>query len=155
MQNSLPITVLAAASLASVSPAAAISFPSLTTIYVGSGAFDDGGGVIEGTATAVVCSNVSGVTVSVRVLMLGFAGSIEGQGASNAPHGGMAIFTTHPIVPYNGVNLATGGFIGTINIEATNSAVFCTASLIDAGGPAESASPLRLVRVNAHPGTEE
>jgi hypothetical protein len=148
---------LAAVALAATlaQPASAVTFPSLTTIYVGSGAFDDGGGVIEGTATAVVCSNVSGVTVSVRVLMLGSTGSVEGQGASNAPHGGVVIFTTHPILPYNQVNLATGGFIGTINIEATNSAVFCTASLIDAGGPAESASPLRLVRVNAHPGTVE
>jgi len=43
-----------------VPPAAAITVPELTTIYVGSGVFDSGHPTNQGTATVVTCSNVSG-----------------------------------------------------------------------------------------------
>ena len=37
-------------------PAAAVTFPTLTTIYVGSGVFDDGGAAATGEATSIHCS---------------------------------------------------------------------------------------------------
>jgi hypothetical protein len=41
-------------------------------------------------------------------------------------------------------------------VEATNSAVFCTAAVIDAGSATPAFSmPIHLVRVNPHPGTVE
>ena len=45
-------------------PAGAVTFPSLTTIYVGSGVRDDGGAANLGLATTFICSNVSGVTTT-------------------------------------------------------------------------------------------
>jgi hypothetical protein len=67
---------LAAAALtaALAQPAAAVTFPSLTTIYVGSGVYDDGLGTNASEATSIHCSNVSGVSVQVRVLILAQAG---------------------------------------------------------------------------------
>ena len=126
---------LAAIALAAAvaQPASAITFPSLTTIYVGAGAFDDGSSAHTGEALFVSCTNVSGVAVNIRVVMLGATGFIEGQSTrSNLGHGQSAFFYSHAVQLVGGNNLETGIFIGTINIESTNSAVFCNAKTIDA-----------------------
>ena len=68
-----------ALAVALAQPAAAVTFPTLTTIYVGSGVYDDGSGSATGTATAIHCSNVSGVSVQVRVLVLSSVGGVEGS----------------------------------------------------------------------------
>ena len=44
---------------------------------------------------------------------------------------------------------------GTVNIEATNSGVFCTAMIVDAASGNVDGVDLHLVRVNPHPGTVE
>ena len=54
----------------------AVTFPSLTTIYVGSGVRDNGAATDAGVATSIHCSNVSGVSVQVRVLILGDTGAV-------------------------------------------------------------------------------
>ena len=79
-----------ALAVALVEPASAVTFPSLTTIYVGSGVFDDGNGANVGTATSIHCSNVSGVDVQVRVLSQtevepAYAGSICFSTSQPAP----------------------------------------------------------------------
>jgi hypothetical protein len=151
-------TLVAVATLAAAlaHPAAAITFPSLTTIYVGAGVFDDGGSASTGEATFVSCTNVSGVAVDIRVLMLGSTGFVEGQSTkSNLGHGQSAFFYTHTVQLVGGNNLETGLFIGTINIESTNSAVFCNARTIDAAAQSAAGTILPLVRVNPHPGTVE
>ena len=61
-------TYIAAFALAGAlaQPASATTFPTLTTIYVGSGAYDDGSTDDAGTATSIHCSNVSGVARCAR-----------------------------------------------------------------------------------------
>jgi hypothetical protein len=140
-------------------PAAAVTFPSLTTIYVGSGVYDNGGVANAGEATSIHCSNVSGVAVQVRVLVLGNTGSVEGSLTVNVGHGASATISTHATAIFaEGLNLLDTGSVsqGVVNVEATNSAVFCTADRVDAENvkPAYM-SPLHLVRVNPHPGTVE
>ena len=71
MKKYLPAAALA---VALAQPASATTFPTLTTIYVGSGVYDDGSANDVGEATSVHCSNVSGVSVDVRVLILHKAG---------------------------------------------------------------------------------
>lgn len=44
---------------------------------------------------------------------------------------------------------------GTVNIEATESGVFCTAMIVDADTAGPNGIALNLVRVNPHPGTVE
>jgi hypothetical protein len=152
---------LAAVALAATlaQPAAAVTFPTLTTIYVGSGVFDDGNVDHIGEATSIHCSNVSGVSVQVRVLILNATGGIAGSLTRALVHGATETFSTHQTTIFidgNG-DLATGDVgQGVVNVEATNSAVFCTAAILDAAGdPPVFSMPLHLVRVNPHPGTVE
>ena len=138
-------------------PAAAVTFPTLTTIYVGSGVYDDGSTGGSGEATSIHCSNVSGVPVQVRVLVLSNAGAVEGSHTVALAHGVTETFSTHETVIFFEADVATGLVNqGVVNVEATNSAVFCTAAVIDAAGnPPLFSMPLHLVRVNPHPGTVE
>jgi len=61
-------TIFAALTLAAAlaQPAAAVTFPSLTTIYVGTGIRDDGNLSGMGVATVFPCINVSGATATIR-----------------------------------------------------------------------------------------
>jgi hypothetical protein len=150
---------LAAVALAATlaQPAAAVTFPTLTTIYVAPGAFDDGGGANLGFATVVSCANVSGVTTNIRVLVLSFTGGVASAVvASNVAHGASTRFVTHTTFLHNeNFNLATGLLTdGVINVESLQSAVFCSFHVVSAPGTGTSV-PLNAVRVNPHPGTAE
>ena len=148
-------SLIAATTVVGLSTADAVTFPSLTTIYVGSGVTDDGGADNAGVATSFLCSNVSGITASMRVLVLNSAGSVEAsQTLNNFQHGTAIAVSTHPTTIFPDLNLATGPFFGTVNIEATQSAIFCSAVIVDAATVA-NVGPLHLVRVNPHPGTIE
>jgi hypothetical protein len=153
------LAVFAFGAFAFAQPAAAITFSKLTTIYVGSGVYDNGGAAHSGVATSVHCSNVSGVSVQVRVLILSSGGSVEGSLTQTLAHGATQTFSTHETAIFNEPfgSLATGSVTqGVANVEATNSAVFCTAAVIDAGSfPPVFSMPIHLVRINPHPGSVE
>ena len=155
MQESLLTLAFAAIPLAA-SPALATTFPSLTTIYVGSGVRDDGGGADTGLATTFHCSNVSGADANLRFLVLRSTGAIAGQATAAVAHGGSLTVSTHfTSTFFPEVDLGTGTVSpGAINIESTESAVFCTAAIIDAADVGEGIA-LHLIRVNPHPGTVE
>jgi hypothetical protein len=159
MQGFFAASILTAASLAIAHPAAAITFPSLTTIYVGSGVYDSGDIDGIGQATSIHCSNVSGVAAQVRTLVLRANGAIAASLASNLAHGATFTFSTHQTDLFSDSDggLDTGAISqGVVNVEATNSGIFCTAVVLDAQNvPPVFMTPLNLVRVNAHPGTVE
>jgi len=154
-----PLIALGAACAAILAqPASATTFPTLTTIYVASGVYDDGSADNAGEATSVHCSNVSGVSVQVRVLILDRVGAFAGALTESLAHGETFTFSTHRTIAFaDPINLATGLVTqGVVNVEATNSAVFCTAHIVDAAGdPPAFMGDLHLVRVNPHPGTVE
>ena len=155
MKTYLPVAALVALF---AQPAAAVTFPSLTTIYVGSGVTDNGGAENAGIATTFLCSNVSGVDASVRWLVLDASGTIvEGQSTFPVGHGETLAVSTHFTATFTTATLNTGIVNhGVVNIESTQSAVFCTAAIVDAAGPPPAFTmPLHLVRVNPHPGTVE
>jgi hypothetical protein len=137
-------------------PATATTFPSLTTIYVGSGVFDSGDANGVGTATTIHCSNVSGVQAQLRVLILGSLGAVVGSLSSPLSHGVTLTVSTHNTAVYGDASLATGAVNqGVVNVESTNSGVFCTAMTVNASLSTVEGVPLHLVRVNPHPGTVE
>jgi hypothetical protein len=137
-------------------PALAITFPSLTTIYVGTGVRDDGGAADAGTATSFHCTNVSGATASLRFLVLNFNGTAVGNVTVFVGHGQTTTHSTHLTASYIDGNLSTGPVIqGGINIESDQSGVFCSAVTISASATFPDGVPLRLVRINPHPGTVE
>ena len=158
MKHLVVATILAAAL---AQPAAAITFSKLTTIYVGAGVYDSGHFADDvGEATSIHCSNVSGVSVQVRALVLNTTGGVAGTPVTvTLAHGESLTFSTHPTVIFADVtgDLNTFGISpGVVNVEATNSAVFCTAVVVDAANAKPVyMSPLHLVRVNPHPGTVE
>ena len=146
--------VAAALAVTLAQPATAITFPSLTTIYVGSGVYDDGATENAGTATSLHCSNVSGQNASVRVLIISSVGSVLASLTDSVSHGRTVSYSTH-LTTFQEVPLATGAVTqGVVNIEATQSGVFCSAMIVPAGAVATGVA-LHLVRVNPHPGTVE
>ena len=147
------------ATLALAQQAAAITFPSLTTIYVGTGVRDTGDGPDVGIATAFQCSNVSGNTAQLRFLVLDKDGTIEGSLTRTVPHATTSGVSTHSTVLFDEDTLLSPGssiMRGTINIESTESGVFCQAYIADARTTVpDSVVPLDLVRVNPHRDTLE
>jgi hypothetical protein len=148
-------TYLAAVALAAAlpQPAAAITFSSLTTIYVASGVYS-----LFDADTAVHCSNVSGHSAQLRVLVLLPTGVVGASTTQTLAHGATITVATSVIAGYDAVVLAELGdvIVGVVNVEATQSAVFCTAHVVNQDAPSPTTgNPLHLVRVNPHPGTVE
>jgi hypothetical protein len=152
----LSASVIATACIASA-PAAAITFSKLTTIYIGGGIVDSGGTLATGKASVFHCANVSGFTATVRVLVLNENGSPRGNFTTNVPHAGAITVATHPTNAYIAHhNINTGSLApGAVNIESTQSGVFCTAETINAADTVPVGVTRNLVRVNPHPGTVE
>jgi hypothetical protein len=139
-------------------PASAITFPSLTTIYVGTGVTDSATGPELGFATAFQCSNVSGSTAQIRFLVLELNGSVVGSHVLSVAHGGSVGVSTHATAFFDEDGLIAPGdgiIRGTVNIESTQSGVFCQAYVTEAAGTVPNVVPLKLVRINPHPGTVE
>jgi hypothetical protein len=137
------------------SPAA---FPSSTTIYIIPGVRDDGGGTNAGIATTVNCTNVSGIPVNIRVLAFNYFGDKKADETyTSIAHTQNLSVSTHFTAFFTAENsLSTGPMEpGVIDIEATNAAVFCAASVEDAATTSASGWDLHMVRVNAAPGTQE
>jgi hypothetical protein len=157
MQKSLLAAALAAFATLSGS-AAAVTFPSLTTIYIGSGVRNTVDIVDAGVATSFHCTNASGLTASVRFLVLNLNGSVAGTFTEpTLQHGRTQSVATHGTVVFGNEQATSAGTVinqGSIIIESTESGVLCTAAVVDAGTAIPAfAMPLHLVRVNAHPGT--
>lgn len=148
------LTVVALA-VAFAQPAAAVTFPSLTTIYVGSGVRDDGA-ANTGVATSFNCSNVSGVSAQVRFLVLSHLGQVKASQTTTILHGETRTASTHDEATFDeDFILATGAVgQGVINVESTQSGVFCNATITN-GAVGGNGIDLNMVRVNPHPGTVE
>jgi hypothetical protein len=138
-------------------PASAITFPSLTTIYIGGGVHDSGGEDFTGRATTFVCTNVSGRLSNIRFLVLQADGTVAKSVAGSIAHGQTHTISTKDTGTFHETNFTKTGFLshGAINIEATESAVFCHASVLDATFTPSFSMHLPLVRINPHPGSVE
>ena len=136
-------------------PAAAVTFPTLTTIYVGTGLSELT--PLANTTGVVSCANVSGQTANLRVLILNFNGAVADTHTQALAHGANMTVGTRGAASLSITSMDTPAPLlnGTVNIESTESAVFCTAMLIDKTTPGPNGVTLRLVRSNGHPGAEE
>jgi hypothetical protein len=150
-------TLLACALLASATaPAQAITFSTLTLIYVGTGVRDNGGGFDAGIATSFNCSNVSGLTAQVRITVRGYNGPVEGTKTFTMLHGHTRTASTHAEATFNSDGYLSTGQVdqGLVQIYSTQSGVFCNAIITDAAD-AGNGFNLGMVRLNPHPGTVE
>ena len=148
-----------AASVVVAAPVWATTFPSLTTIYIVPGVVDSGDANNVGVATAFQCSNVSGVTTEIRFLVLSETGAVLGSvTVASVLHGATIQVSTHFTNPYiNETALITGTVLntGVVNIESLQSAVFCTAAIIDAAAVNPDGVTPHIIRVNPNPGSVE
>ena len=88
--------------------------------------------------------------------MLHSDGTTSGVFAVNLSHGHTVAVSTHDAPLFGESGTAGAGLIqGAANIESTQSAVFCSAAILDSVAPLEFSFPLHIVRVNPHPGTVE
>jgi hypothetical protein len=148
--------LLAATTIAAGAPAGAITFSKLTTIYIGNGIRDNGGALNEGIATSFHCANVSGLTANVRFLVLAENGAPRASHTLTLVHGASTTVSTHATEAHAELSLVTGSVDpGILNIESTQSDVFCAAETINAADPIPIGVSRNLVRVNPHPGTVE
>ena len=150
---------VAAIALEGTTPAWSTTFPALTPIYFASGAMDNNDTTSSGVATVVSCSNMSGQTASIRYQFRGENGTPVAGGTLL-----VANLATKTVLTEGGVNfvsstqLPTGIFYsGSIQVLSTQSAVFCSAMLVHAGGQSTgpAGAALHMVRLNPHPGTVE
>ena len=159
MKKTLSALLSAGSLLPAASAAQATTFPTLTTIYVGSGLTDTGSGANVGIATTIHCTNTSGLTTSLRFVVLSAGGNVAASPTFNGlPHGFTITVSTHHANAFSEFSQLSPGSIithGGIVIESTQSGVFCTAMIVDAAATVPSGIPLHLVRVNPHPGTVE
>ena len=129
----------------------------LPTIYIVSGVYDDGRAAREGFATVFACSNASGSPVDLRIAVLDKDGNSRGEASvGSLAHGRTATITTHATFGYGGDGLTSPGwpiYGGGAVIEASSSAVFCSAIVVDASDDPAFVKPslawsLHLVRID-------
>ena len=137
--------------------ASAITFGSLTTIYIGTAVRDDGSTGFAGVSTTFHCSNVSGLSAQIRFLVLNGNGSVVGNHTATVAHGVTYAVSTHEAGAYAEDHLLNTGLVdeGLVNIESTQSGVFCRGATTKSAIGEPDGVVLFLVRVNPHPGTVE
>ena len=128
-------------------------------IYRASGVLDTGGGDNTGAGTAVHCTNFSGVTENVRVVIRKNDGLLVANQPLAAPHLNTVTWLTKAIFLYSGTNLNTLTIKqGTLAIAATSINVTCTAMQVDAaagGATSPQTAVLHMTRFNPIPATQE
>ena len=149
------LAAAAAIALTAILPAQATTF-SLRTIYIASGVSDDGGAANVGTATTVFCTNASGKSTTLRIAFYDNAGTIRGLSAVIIPHLTTYTLSTHVVAFFSDQSASTGAILqGVLNVSTTESAVFCSAMIVDAAAATVQGVDLHMVRFNPHPGTVE
>ena len=145
-----------AATLAAPS-AGATTFPTLTQIYAASGVIENSVTAVSGLMTAISCTNMSGQTASVRYVFRREDGTIAAGGTLLVGSLASRVVTTqgsNNII--NAFALPTSFMTGgSLQVLSTESAVFCSAMMVNAAGTEGPGVDLHMVRFNPHPGTVE
>jgi hypothetical protein len=148
-------SIIAVAALAVYGPAyAAIGDPEVI-IYRVSGVADSGGAT--GVATTFHCTNFSGVTENVRIVVRATAGNILANLDQQVPHLWTVSASTKDTIIYTeNIQLATGGIPqGTAAIAATSVNVTCTAMQVESNNTSPVGIKLHMTRFNPISGTQE
>src|SRR3954454_21594863 len=143
--------LIAVAALAFTMPAqAGVNDPEVV-IYRASGVVDAGV-----TATSFHCTNFSGVTENVRIVVRGLGSSILANTVVPVAHLNTAILSTQDVFIYSDSSLATGATGGgTAAIAATSVNVTCTAMQVQTNVTNPVGIALHMTRFNPITGTQE
>jgi hypothetical protein len=148
--------IIAAAAFACAEPVQAGENDPEVIIYRGSGVIDTGGGDNTGAGTAFHCTNFSGVTEHIRIVVRNTNGTLMANQPFTVPHLFTATALTKAGFFFNGANMGTGSIRqGTVAIAATSIHITCTAQQFDAGAFSPQTGKLHMTRFNPIPGTQE
>ena len=108
------------------------------------------------SATVFHCTNFSGVTETIRIVVRDSLAGVVANFAQPLNHLETITFATHNVTLYAHLSLATG-FIaqGTAAIAATSASFVCTAMTIDAASSSPVGIALHGIRFSPLPGTQE
>ena len=156
MMFSRSMIALAFALLLPAQAQAAAGDPEIV-IYRFPGVLDSGGGPVVGVATVFHCTNFSGVTETIRIVVRDFNTTIKANDTQSVAHLSNVTIATHDTGVYaEDKVLLTGGVAqGTAAIAATSVNIICTAMTIDAAGSKPDGVALRGIRFNPVPGSQE
>jgi len=149
--NSLRYPIAVAALVFTMPAQAAIGDPEVI-LYRVSGVVDDAAG---GTASAVHCTNFSGVPETLRIVVRALNGALVTNQAFTINHLQTVIVSTHDVTIYTDVNLATGSFQGTAAIAATSINMTCTAMQVQSNITIPTGIALHMTRFSPIAGTQE
>jgi hypothetical protein len=126
-------------------------------LYRFPGVFDNGSIGTAGVATSFHCTNFSGVTETIRIVVRNSLSNLVANTAFAIPHLSTVTASTHATFLYaTNVNLGTGLVAqGTAAIAATSINIICTAMIVDAASASPVGIALRGVRFNPAPGSQE
>ena len=146
-------SMIAVAALAVYGPAHAEVGGPEVLIYRLSGVAESGGAM--GVTTAFHCTNFSGITETVRVVVRSNGGALAANAALPVPHLNTAILSTHNVSIYLNTLLLTDIFQGTAAIAATSVNVTCTAMQVQTNVTNPVGIALHMTRFNPVPGSQE
>jgi len=149
--------IIAFATLAVTPPAhAGINDPEVI-IYRYFGVVDNGGPANTGAATVFLCTNYSGVSEIIRIVLRQFNNTLLQNSAFTLGHLETLSAATHNVnlTFINGLLTPNTVVRGTAAIAATSTSIGCTAMLVDAASAAPAGVKLHGVRLNPVPVTQE
>jgi hypothetical protein len=150
------IIAAAAFSFVQPAPASAAQGDPEVIIYRFPGVRDNGAPSAVGMATIFVCTNFSGTTENVRIVVRNSVNTIVANATIGISHLSTIVAATHPALLYaTSLNLQTSGFTGTAAIAATSTDIICTAMVIDAAATVPQGIALRGIRFAPVPGSQE
>ena len=125
-------------------------------IYRFPGVRADGGPDHTGVATVFHCTNFSGVSENVRIVIRDKDGNLFTNSQNGVLHLSTISMSTKNTGAYSAVNMGTGAVnSGTAAIAATSINVICTAVTIEASSAFPWGVALRGIRFNPVPGSQE
>jgi len=144
--------LIAAAALAFMVPAqAGINDPEVI-LYRVSGVVD----VNSGWATIFFCTNFSGVTETLRVVVRSPSAALMANVPVSIAHLNSVALATRPVTLFNHTNMNTDTVNpGTAAIAATSVNITCTATQVQTNTTVPLTVPLHMTRFNPIAGTQE
>src|SRR5215216_127602 len=139
--------IIAVAAMAFVLPAHAATTDPIQIIYRTSGVIDSGSGPNLGVATSFHCTNLSGVTETVRIVVRESNGAVVGNVEVSLLSFHTVTFSTHLTILFSDIVLQMGPVIrGTAVVASTTTFIFCSAMIVDAAASTPIGISLHLVR---------
>ena len=149
--------VIAVATVAFITPAQAATTDPEVILYRVSGVSDSGGNANTGVATSFHCTNFSGVTETVRIVLRAKTATLLTNVAFTVQHLETHTTSTKATNLFSDDTVLNSGLVfqGTAAIAATSTNIICTSMIVDAAATAPAGISLRMLRFNPIPGTQE